>query len=175
MGTPDLDGWRRRSLAQADAIAGLMRGVPAADLRHRPAPGRWTILGIINHLADEDIEDFPLRIRSTIADPAAPWPAIDPESWPETRGYDARDPGESIARFLQGRLAAWTSVMPALANADWDAAHRHPMLGPLRVRDLMAAWLAHDLIHLRQIGGILFQRLPHHGGGASTAYAGTWR
>jgi hypothetical protein len=44
----------------------------------------------------------------------------------------------------------------SLAAPDWQAARTHPVAGTLHAGDLMAAWVAHDLLHIRQIA-----ELPH--------------
>ena len=57
---------------------------------------------------------------------------------------------------------------------DWERAHDHPRLGPLRAGDLMASWIAHDLLHIRKIVRVLWE---HHGRDTAsydTRYAGEW-
>jgi hypothetical protein len=65
------------------AVAGLSND----DTRWRPAEGAWSILEIVCHLADEEVEDFRARLRSTLEDPARPWAPIDPVGAAITRRY----------------------------------------------------------------------------------------
>ncbi|NUP91044.1 MAG: DinB family protein, partial [Candidatus Sumerlaeia bacterium] len=50
--------------------------------------------------------------------------------------------------------------------------HRHPKAGPLRAGDLLAAWAAHDALHLRQIAKRLLDLARRDAGGFKTDYAG---
>ena len=43
----------------------------------------------------------------------------------------------------------------ALTDADLDRTGAHPELGPVTLRQLVAAWVAHDLDHLVQIARTL--------------------
>ena len=148
-------------------------GIDDADARWRPADGGWSILEIVNHMADEEVEDFRARLRSTLDDPTRVWPAIDPESAAWDRGYNQRDIAESVARFasVRNESLAW---LRSLYEPDWSALHQHPTLGPLCAGDLLASWAAHDALHLRQIAKRLFQLSERDAGDYSTRYAGEW-
>ena len=41
-------------------------------------------------------------MRSTLENPSAQWPPIDPEGWARTRNYNAKNLTESIDRFVRG-------------------------------------------------------------------------
>ena len=104
----------------------------------------------MNHLADEEAEDFRRRLELTLARKGEAWPPIDPQGWVESRDYRTRALGPSLDRFAaeRERSVRWLRV---LGDADLDASHAHPTLGTMRARDLLASWLAHDLIHIRQL------------------------
>lgn len=57
---------------------------------------------------------------------------------------------------------------------DWSAAYAHPQWGPIRAGDLLAAWAAHDALHLRQIAKRLYQLTAAAAGDHPTIYAGEW-
>ena len=84
------------------AIAAIYEGLPDAALRRRPAPGRWSPLEILCHLVDEERDDFRARIQSTLEDPHAAWPAIDPPAWVIERAYNERDPRVAVDEFPHG-------------------------------------------------------------------------
>src|SRR5437660_740277 len=46
----------------ATAIAAIVRAMPADQVAWRPAPDAWSVLEVINHLADEEGEDFRGRL-----------------------------------------------------------------------------------------------------------------
>lgn len=157
-------------------LSALLHGLPDSEMRRRGPKGAWSILEIVNHLADEEADDFPLRLRLTLEDPLQEWPAIDPEGWARQRDYNASDPGESLARFSERRARSvqWLRSLAASGSPpDWSATKKHPQ-GDLRAGDLMASWMAHDMLHLRQIAKRLWELAEVRAPGFSPAYAGPW-
>src|ERR1700704_4162886 len=92
-----------------EILTAVVDGLSATDWRWRPKDGGWSILEIVNHLADEEVFDFRARVQSTLEDPSRPWPGMDPEGWVTERRYQERDPAESVRRFLDERESslAW--------------------------------------------------------------------
>ena len=87
----------------ARAIEALARGVSPEQARWKPSPETWSILEVINHLYDEEREDFRARLDVLLHRPAEPFAAIDPQGWPVSRRYNERDLEESLAGFLAER------------------------------------------------------------------------
>jgi hypothetical protein len=146
----------------ADAIAALARDLPPEAARWAPAPDAWSTTAVLAHLADEEVEDFRTRVRLTLQDPAAAWPPIDPPRWAVERAYAARDPGAELLRYLdeRERSLAW---LAGQGGARWDNVHQHPSAGPLSARALLANWVAHDLLHLRQLAKLQHGALAARG------------
>jgi hypothetical protein len=162
-----------RLRSTADAIRALARAADDEQARWKPAPERWSVLEIINHLADEEIEDFRIRLRLLLDDPAQDWPPIDPEGWVSARGYNQRDPAASLEEFLRRRRdsVAWLGT---LDSVDWSLTHQHPRAGPLSAGALLGSWLAHDLLHIRQLARLHYQYLEARVRPHSIVYAGNW-
>lgn len=139
----------------------------------KPAPDRWSILEVINHLADEEAEDFRARLNILLHDPEAPFPPIDPRGWVTARAYATRDLRQSVARFEAERERSLT-WLAGLAHPQLDRTRVHPMAGTLSGRSLLAAWMAHDLLHVRQINRLRYQYLASQVGSDAVAYAGPW-
>jgi hypothetical protein len=151
----------------------VVREITEDDSRWKPPDGAWSILEIVCHLADEEEFDFRERIRLTLMDPAASWPLIDPETWAVERRYNQQRLTAAVSRFtsLRKQSAAW---IRSLENPDWSRAHSAPQVGALRAGDLLAAWVAHDCLHLRQISKRMYQMASRDAGNYSTRYAGVW-
>jgi len=162
-----LDRLRR----SADAIAALVRGLPIEAVRWKPAPERWSVLEVVCHLGDEEVLDFRARIASTLRDPAAPWPPIEPARWVVERRYNEQPAGPALARFLNERAAS-LSWLAAQREAKWENAYQHPQAGPLSARLMLANWMAHDLLHLRQLARLQYEALAARG--EKLDYAGPW-
>ena len=52
--------------------------------------------------------------------------------------------------------------------------HTHPIFGGLSAGDLLASWVAHDFLHLRQLARLQFQYASLLAEPYSTRYAGEW-
>lgn len=167
----ELSWYRKRLRAHGVALTALVSDLDPDSARWRPDPGAWSVLEIVNHLADEEAEDFRTRLLSTLADPGRPWPPIDPTGWARERGYQERDLGASLDRFRRERDVSLTALAE-LSAPDWSRAYDHPLLGPLSAADLLVSWHAHDLLHLRQIASRLFALGADSAG--SPRYAGEW-
>ncbi len=68
----------------AGVIEKLTEGVTLEQSRWKPDPDRWSILEVINHLYDEEREDFRLHLDIMLNSPDQPWPSIDPMNWVTT-------------------------------------------------------------------------------------------
>ena len=143
------------------------------DRKWKPPSGNWSIHEIVCHLADEEEFDFPVRTRSTLEKPQQPWPKIDPEGWAIERDYLGLTFEEQLSRFLfeRNRSMEW---LKSLENSDWNQAYEHPEFGPFRAGDILAAWAAHDWLHLRQISKRLYEIAGRDGQPFSNRYAGDW-
>jgi streptomycin 6-kinase len=134
----------------AGRIRQLCLDVPDEQARWKPDPQSWSILEVVNHLYDEEREDFRVRLDIILHHPDQAWPSIDPEGWVGERLYNQRDLAESLAGFLQERQEslAWLRSLPA---PDWQALCQAPWGDPMAAGDMFAAWVAHDHLHLRQL------------------------
>ena len=88
------------------------------------------------------------------------------------RRYNERDLGESLDGFLSARQAslAW---LRGLSSPDWDATYQAPW-GPIAAGDIFAAWVAHDLLHMRQLVELHWAYTAARLAPYRTDYAGDW-
>lgn len=155
------------------SLSVLLQGLPDAEAQRKPPSGAWSIVEIVNHLADEESEDFRTRVRLTLEDPSKPWPGIDPEGVVVERRHNEKPLAASLERFAMERAAS-VEWLRRLDAPDWSMTYTHPQLGELRAGDLMLSWCAHDVLHLRQIAKRVYELALHDGEGFSAAYAGDW-
>lgn len=146
----NLDHIAARFQRQAAAIQALASDASAEQGRWRPAADSWSLLEVVNHLDDEERLDFRVRLDILLHRPGEPWPPIDPEGWVRSRAYNERDLADSLARFQEARAEslAW---LGALENPNWESAAVSPWGFTMRAGDMLSSWLAHDLLHLRQL------------------------
>ena len=154
-----------------DTLDALLARLSDADWRWRPAEGGWSILEVVNHLVDEEVEDFRARVRFVLEDTSNQWPPLDPEAIVVSRRYQERDPKETLRRFREERAASLVWLR-GLVAPKWDTAKPHPRAGKLSAGDLLASWAAHDARHLQQIAKRLHGLAARDGAPWSVAYAG---
>jgi hypothetical protein len=144
----------RRALAPLpDLVEALVAGLDPVRWGTRPAPAEWAPVEIVCHLRDEEAEDFPARLR-VIVEGGTAFAPIDPRGWVEARQYRETDPAAALAALQAGRAAslAW---LPTVDPERLRASVSHPRLGALRGLDVLAAWVAHDRLHLAQLAATL--------------------
>jgi hypothetical protein len=163
----------KRLEANAVVFRSLLGSIPPEDASWKPAPEQWSLLEVAAHLFDEEREDFRTRLDLVLHEPQKDWPPINPAGWVVERNYAAWDLSETLDRFLneRRRSVAW---LQGLGSADWQSTHTHPTFGSMRAGDLLGAWIAHDLLHIRQIARILWLRVGELARPFETGYAGDW-
>jgi DinB superfamily len=152
---------------------GLIKAVSPEQGSWKPAPDKWSILEVVNHLYDEEREDFRQRLQFVLADPAQPWPKIDPRNWVTERAYLERELNSSLTSFLEEREKS-LGWLRQLTNPNWENSKEGPN-GVLSAGDLLASWLAHDFLHIRQITRLHWQYVGTISEPYQTAYAGPWK
>src|SRR5690606_7583180 len=128
----------------------LFERITDEQARWKPTPETSSVLEVVNHLYDEEREDFRLRLDYILHHPGEKWPPNDPQGNILNRRYNERDLQESLNNFLQERQASLEWIQK-LGVFDWDKAEATPWGGTIRAGDMFAAWVAHDILHLRQL------------------------
>ena len=144
----------RAELARMPGVlAGLVAGLDASGWRTRPAPAEWAPVEIVCHLRDEETEDFGARVR-LIATRGKRFTPIDPERWAAERRYlDDDGPGALVA--FRERRAASLEFLAGLTPKRLTRTVAHARTGGLSGLDLLAAWVAHDRLHVAQLAATL--------------------
>lgn len=156
----------------ARRIGGLVEDVSLEQARWKPDPESWSVLEVVNHLLDEEKLDFRVRLDITLHRSGESWPAINPPLWVTERRYNEQDPAESLSAFLAARedSLAW---LKNLSLPDWEVSHEAPW-GQMRAGDLMASWVGHDLLHMRQLVELHWAYVQKEVQPYSMLYAGEW-
>jgi hypothetical protein len=158
--------------ANAERIRSLAASVAPEQARWKPDADSWSILEVVNHLYDEERYDFRVRLDIILHNPERPWPKIDPQGWVTARGYNGKALDESLQNFLQERAAslAW---LRDLQDPNWQAVYE-ARFGQIRAGDMLAAWVAHDSLHLRQLVELHWAYTAAQLAPYDSRYAGEW-
>lgn len=167
--TPFIDRLERAG----GAIHAIAAVASPEDARWRPDPSSWSILEIVCHLVDEELEDFRARVLSTLEDPSRAWAPIDPQGWATQRDYQSKDLELSLQAFRDRRSES-IRLLRALESPDWSRAYVHPEFGELSAAYMLSCWAAHDALHLRQLSRRLYQLALRDGADGQLLYAGSW-
>jgi len=144
----------RSELARLPVVLdALLAGLDEAEARTRPAAGEWSAVEILCHLRDEESEDFGARLR-VIVEGGSEFTSIDPERWAVDRHYHEATLSE-VLEALRSRRQASLDLLAAVPPTSLESSRPHKRLGTLSGEDILAAWVAHDRIHLTQLAATL--------------------
>jgi DinB superfamily len=155
-------------LERTPAVVGaLLRGTSASWHGVNEGPDTWSAIDVVGHLIHGEETDWVPRARIIL-------------EHGEDRPFD---PFDRFAQF--GRFAGWsldrlldrfaelrrTNLEIVrnwrLTEAQLELPGRHPELGAVTLRELLATWAVHDLNHIAQISRVMAKRY--------TGEVGVWR
>ena len=164
-------GEARRELARFPALLdAVVAGLTLERWRARPAPDEWAPVEIVCHLRDEEAEDFGARVR-VILEAGGRFAPIDSEGWATARRYHEAEPTAALAAFREHRAASLAMLAGATPER-FAASGESPSGLRLSGLDLLAAWVAHDGLHLRQLAGTLTREWADRWAPLRADYAG---
>ena len=155
----------RHSFAMDEAIAvlsrtpatldALLRGLPDGWITANEGGETWSPFDVLGHLIHGEHTDWVPRAKIVLEHG---------ESRPFDKFNRFAQFAESEGRTLAGLLDDFASLRQAnlrelsalgITDANLDRRGRHPELGVVTLRQLLATWVAHDLDHVVQISRVL--------------------
>ena len=124
-----------------------------ATLRRPEAPGKWSAIEVIQHLADTEVV-YAWRTRQILTVDRPEIQGYDQDAWARTLGYAAM-PLDLALGQLRGVRAANLRLWRALTPAERARVGLHSERGPESLDLLIRMMGAHDLVHRRQIDRVL--------------------
>lgn len=134
-------------------LQALVRGRPESSLRRPEAPGRWSVGGVLAHLADSELV-WGWRLRMVLAEDRPTLGGYDQDAWARRLDYASLEPRASLDRFDRARR--WNlDLIGRTADAGLDRVGVHAERGEESVRHMIRLYAGHDLVHLAQARRIL--------------------
>lgn len=138
-------------------IDGIIAGMSVEDLAWKPAPDRWSIGEVLQHLAHCELHCFVRRAKDMLAQDE---PSVQPYNVEDVSAADwgfNNDGKAALARLRQLRrdILDLLEIQPATAG---ERGGLHPDLGRITLAELLNEWAFHDLGHVRQIAEIVRAR-----------------
>ena len=147
-------------------VAALLGGLPDAWIGTPDTADGWTPRDVVGHLISAELHDWMPRVEILLEH------GLDRTFEPFDRfAHIERDRGiplaALIARFAELRGEGLKRLHELVSEADLGRRGRHPELGEVTMRQLLATWAVHDLDHVAQIYAAL--------AGSHDAAVGPWK
>lgn len=127
--------------------------VDDSTLRRPEAPGKWSVVHVIQHLADSELV-FGYRLRMILTQDQPPLPGYDQDRWANELGYK-EVPLDLALGQLRGLRIPNLRLIRTLSPQQLERVGMHSERGPESVAHLLRLMAAHDLVHRRQIERVL--------------------
>jgi DinB family protein len=136
-------------------LIALLDGLPDEWSRAVEGPATFSPFDVVGHLIDGDETDWIPRAKIILAQ----------GSEPRFEPYDRfRHRARNVGRTLDSLLAEFSQLRGdnlqllsswQLTQANLELPGLHPSLGRVTLRQLLAAWVVHDLGHLAQVERVM--------------------
>ncbi len=130
-------------------IGALIDGLSPRQLARRPAPGKWSIREIINHLAETEMV-MCCRTRWIAFEDNPTLVPFDQEKWAAGWVREKEPLAETVERFRLLRRSH-VRLFRSIARRDFMRTGFHPERGIITLKIQLETLAGHDLNHLEQI------------------------
>ena len=117
-------------------IENLMLNLTQEQVHWKPLEDRWSMIEILNHIIDIEIEDFRYNFDLILFKPEKEWPSFDEMKWITSRKYNQRELSSSLEIFKRERdhSIKW---LRELSSPDLFSQH---FGNKMRLGDLLSSW-----------------------------------
>ncbi|HKO22435.1 MAG TPA: DinB family protein [Candidatus Eisenbacteria bacterium] len=133
----------------------MLRGLPDAWLRCNEGADTFSPFDVVGHLIHGEKTDWMPRARMILA--TGEERAFEPfDRFAQTEASRGKTLDRLLDEFASLRAANIAALKAlALTTSDLDKRGKHPKLGSVTLRQLLATWVAHDLDHVIQIARVI--------------------
>jgi len=137
------------------ALRALLQNVVPEWARGTEGPETFSPFDNVGHLIDGEETDWIPRARIILAQ--GPKPRFEPYDRFRHRARNAKRTLDSLLEEFARLRAENIRVLESwhLTDAQLDLPGEHPSLGAVTLRQLLAAWVVHDLGHIAQVARVL--------------------
>lgn len=155
-----------------EMIRALIDDIGQDQAQVKPDAETWSILEVIDHLYDEEREDFREHLDFILHRQNEEWHQIDPQAWVSERKYNQQDFVEIKKKFFTERTKS-LEWLKGLADADWETTYT-TQFRLMNAGDMFASWIAHDNLHIRQLVELRRSFIERITKPYNIEYAGEW-
>jgi hypothetical protein len=135
-----------------DALRMVTKGIGRHKLATPEAPGKWSLVQVVQHLADSEIVGA-FRFRMVLAHDRPPIPGYDQDLWANRLKYSEADLDNALDQFTSARRAN-VRLFQSTTPAERERFGVHSERGEESIAKMMRMYAGHDLVHLRQMARI---------------------
>ena len=132
-----------------DDLQDVLREIPSEVWDYKPAPDKWSIREIINHITDCEANAF-VRIRKIIAESGSAVTPYDQDLWANNLFYSSRSIDSNMELFKNLRLIN-VALFLDLEDGVWDRFMKHPEYGKMSLMEYVKMTNEHVDTHIRQM------------------------
>jgi len=140
------------------AFDALLRGMPEAWTTATEGPGTWSPYDVIGHLVHCEKADWMPRLSIILEHgPNRTFDPLDREAqFQESDGSLLDTLLDEFSALRRDSLARLLGLN--LQPVQLELTGTHPALGTVTLRQLLAAWVAHDMTHIAQVVRVMAKR-----------------
>ena len=137
------------------AVRVLLEGLDESWIRGTEGPETFSPFDVVGHLIDGEETDWMTRARIILA--GEPDPTFEPYDRFRHKSRNAGLPLELLLGEFERLRAANLEQLHSwkLGSRELDLPGVHPVFGRVSLRQLLAAWVVHDLGHVAQIARVM--------------------
>ena len=143
-------------LAQTpDILEVWLKDLPEAWSHCNEGEDTWSAYDVVGHFIHGERTDWIPRARLILT--REDTPEFEPfDRFAQFEESEPKSLAELLATFRELRQQNLVALREfAVQEADWERQGRHPELGVVNLRQLLATWVVHDLNHLGQIAQVM--------------------
>jgi len=151
--TPPIDELLQRLRTRAEAIYLALSG-SEIDWTWRPSEADWSLVEVVCHLRDVELEVHQYRFRKLAEKENAFLPGVSADEWANERHYHQQDGPAALEAFVEARSET-VDLLLSFSTEMWQRHGRHAFLGLTSMHEILHISERHDALHWNQIQEIL--------------------
>lgn len=133
-----------------DAYADLAATYSEEAMHRQPAPGEWSGVQTIAHIADLDLFYRTERFNLMLMEDAPTLPLYDPDARMAAGNFAVMTAAEALD-FMKTERDALLMLLEGLRPHEWARVGVHPERGPKTLYELAASLVGHGEMHMGQL------------------------
>lgn len=134
---------------QKREIEQALAGLSDEQSRTPEAPGKWSMVQVVQHLADSELV-WAYRLRMVVTHDAPELTGYDQDLWADRLNYSTASVQDALAQFTVLRSAN-LKLLESLSESDMQRVARHNERGEESIAYMVRLYAGHDLVHRQQL------------------------